>query len=133
MSLPSSTEASESKKKLQWASWRPSHASDAFPLASRKRSVAPQRWPLSWATSERLVFSPLARAFGSAGYLPRSSMRTTLSSEPALPYSAAVSIASAPMPEIAFFTVDSKANVPESTARVSVQKTSWPYASGKDA
>ncbi len=78
MSLPSMNDASESKKKLQWARCRPRSRSDEAPVASRKSRVASQRCPLSCPSSASVVFSPTegTRTVGSMGYLQRSSMRT---------------------------------------------------------
>ncbi len=88
-SFPSMNEAAESRKKLQCARWRPSSRSEEAPVASRKRRVASQRWPLSWPRRASVVFSPTfgTRAVGSDGYFARSSMTRTLDSSPALPYS----------------------------------------------
>ena len=87
--------------------------------------MAPQRCPVSWATSDSAVFSPLTRWLGSAGYFVSVSISTTLASRPPLPYSAARSTLLCPMPRIWFLTVLSKAKVSASVTRVSVQNTSW--------
>ena len=58
MSLPSITDASESKKKLQCAWSRPSSRSERTPLRSRKSMNASQRWPdLLAEHAERVVLA----------------------------------------------------------------------------
>ena len=87
MSLPSITDASESMKKLQWARWRPSSASE-LPLPLLNWSWASQRCPDSCPRIDRALFSPRILALGSSPYLAARSMTRMLWSVPPLPKSA---------------------------------------------
>ena len=69
MSLPSMTDASESKKKLQCARSRPSRACDRWPLRSRNSRKASQRWPTSCPSTLSVLFSPRNFCVGSSGIL----------------------------------------------------------------
>ena len=88
MSLPSMTDASESKKKLQCARSRPSSASDRCPLWSRNSRNASQRWPDSCPITLSVLFSPRNFCVGIVRVLASQSITTMLRRRPALPKSA---------------------------------------------
>ena len=87
MSLPSITDASESKKKLQCAWSRPRSASDRAPVWSRNSRNASQRWPTSCPRTLTVLFSPRNVWSGSSGYFPTQSITAKLRRRPALPKS----------------------------------------------
>ena len=85
MSLPSITDPSESVKKLQCASSRPSRAPDRWPPASRNSRNASHWCPASCPITLSVEFSPRNTSCGSAGYLATLSIMTIDRSRPALP------------------------------------------------
>ena len=86
MSLPSITDASESKKKLQCAAPRPSSASERAGVVAEVEERQPAMADFLAEHAERVVLAEEALR-GSSGYLPMKSMTAKLRSRPALPKS----------------------------------------------
>ena len=103
MSLPSSTDASESKKKLQWARSRPECGRLPAVVVAKHQRRQPAVTNFLTHYGDRRV-SPRNFLKGSSGYFASASMLHTLCSDPALPNSRELSNRGMLMPRMLLAT-----------------------------